>query len=102
MGARRSTLIAGALLLLLLLLPTSRAEGNSVHIHYFETIDASLETDIFKVFTVAAHQNEQITIVAYGLDGNLQPEISVLSPDGITLIEDRNLEQHPVAMIQLI
>ena len=71
MGARRSTLYAGALLLLLLLLllPVSRAEGNSVHIHYFETIDASLETDLFKVFTVAAHQNDVFKFFREGRKG---------------------------------
>jgi hypothetical protein len=103
-SARRSiSLLAGGVLALALILlarpqPTQAA---NIHLRYFEGADVLLTDRTFQLFSLSALQDEQITIVAYGLEEGVTPSITLFDGNGRTILEDRNLDGLPASSVQV-
>jgi len=94
------SLVMLCLVLGLILTPFS-ANAANIHIRYFEAADAILDTETFQIFSFSALQGENVTLVAYGLQEDLIPALTVLDIEGRILAEDLNPNSLPVASLQL-
>ncbi len=83
----------GLLLGCLLLLGTFSANAANIHLRYFESVDAFLTEERFQRYSFAGLADEEITIVAYGLDENVIPTLTVFDTIGSTLIENPNEDE---------
>lgn len=72
----------------------------NIHLRYFEAADVLLTDNTFQLFSLSALQDEQITIVAYGLEGEVIPSITLFDGNGRTILEDRNLDGLSASFIQ--
>jgi hypothetical protein len=97
---KKTTVIVAVILLLLGAVLTTDAAN--IHIRYFESADVILGDSRFQIFSFSALEDEQVTIVAYGLEEGIVPGITVLDPTGTTMVEDLNSEGTPVAVAELI
>lgn len=78
-------------------IPTSAA---NIHLHYFESIDAFLTRERFQRYSFSALEDEEVTIVAYGLENDTIPELTVFDTLGSTLIENPNEEGLSAVAVQ--
>jgi hypothetical protein len=79
----------------------SASHAATIHVRYFESADFLLLDDRFQLYSFAALEDEQVTLVVYGLDEGLIPAVSVFDINGVTVTEDLNLDQRQVAVIEL-
>jgi hypothetical protein len=99
---RRLTVSLLTLIVVLLSLGIQPSSANNIHLRYFESADAYLTNSAFQLFSFTALAGEEVTIVAYGLDADLLPTITVVDVSGITLAEDLNNDQNDVAVVELV
>lgn len=94
--------LAFLLLLGMMLLMAPSSHASNIHLRYFESADALLTNSAFQLFSFAAIDGEKVTVVAYGIDDNLLPTLTVLDVNGITLAEDLNEDANEVSVIELV
>lgn len=97
----RINLLFATLLLLLSALLATSASANTIHLRYFESADMLLTDSRFQLYSVAALEGEQVTLVAYGLDEGLIPSVSLFDINGLTIAETTNPDQQPVAVLEV-
>ena len=97
----RKLAIAPVLIILMLVMVAPTGAAN-IHMHFFESADAFLTAEQFQLFSYAALENDEVTIVAYGLEENVQPSISLFDTDGVTMTEDLNTDELQVAVVQAV
>jgi Ca2+-binding RTX toxin-like protein len=77
------------------------SDSSPLYLYYFETDDVLLETGQTQAYQFTAFDDEKVTIVAYGLDSLVRPEITLLNEAGETVATGRStLEQPYVRYIQ--
>ena len=93
--------ILAIIVTLLLMGAVMVVEAANIHIRYFESADVILTEDRFQIFSFSALEDEKATIVAYGLEEGIVPGLTVLDPTGVTMAEDLNADQLPVAVAEI-
>jgi len=96
---RKASLFA-LFLVFSLLLGVVNAQAANIHLHFFESIDTTLEEQRFQTFSFFADAGEPITIVSYGLQDGAAPSLVLLDTMGATLKEDLNTNGLPVATVE--
>lgn len=76
------------------------AQATNIHVRFFESADTVLTEDRFQLFSLAALEDENITIVVYGLTDELVPAVTLFDTQGNTLQEDLNPDNDSVAVVQ--
>lgn len=78
------------------------SQAANIHLRYFESADAILEDSQFQLFSLAALQDEEVTIVAYGLQEAVIPGIAFFDRQGRTIAENRNLDNQSGTSVQVV
>lgn len=76
------------------------AHATNIHVRYFEAADAVLTENRFQLFSLAALEGEEITVVVYGLSEGIVPAITLFDPLGNPLVEELNPDNEPVVVIE--
>lgn len=83
-----------------MLFGTLSTHAANIHLRYFESIDVFLTEERFQSYSFSALADENVTIIAYGLENETVPALTVFDTIGSTLIENPNLESVPAAAVQ--
>src|SRR5687767_14009172 len=85
---------------LMMLVGVIQANAATIHTHFFESIDVDLTDQQFQIMSVAMITGEELTVVAYGITGDVVPQVTLLDPLGSTVNEDLNSDGNEVAYVQ--
>lgn len=75
--------------------------AQNIHLHYYEAWDSELSATGIQQFSFAGEANQAVTIVSYGLDEQVIPDLVVLDPSGLPLAENFNDDFSPVISSQV-
>lgn len=89
-----------AVLVVTLLVGYLPAQAANIHLHFFESVDSFLTEERFQRYSFQALEEEKITIVAYGLENDTIPMLTVFDTIGSTLVENPNEEGLSAAAVQ--
>jgi len=71
------------------------SDSSPLYLYYFETDDVLLEAGQTQAYEFTAFDGEKVTIVAYGLDSLVRPEITLLNEAGEVAATGRSTVEQP-------
>ncbi|MBZ0309401.1 MAG: hypothetical protein K8I82_25275, partial [Anaerolineae bacterium] len=93
----KKTAFISVLFLLLVVAPLQAA---NIHLHFFESADSVLTDERFQRYSFSALVDEKITVVAYSLEADAIPMLTVFDTIGSTLVENSNDEALSAVAVQ--